>query len=107
MENEESGLNLYDMLFILHKMKLKGLQCKSCGTVMFVKESELKNPWCPLCRGNTYPVHTTAELDKLKGYKCPNCGYEFWMYKRESPYKCPQCNYTFPTTPNRDFDERL
>ena len=88
-------------------MTLKAFQCKSCGTIVFLKKSEFLIPWCPLCRGNMYPVNIETDEDKLTMHTCPNCGLEFWMYKGESPYKCPRCNYTFPATPNREFDERL
>jgi len=86
-------------------MEKQAYECKSCGTIIFLKEKGSLSPWCPLCRGGMVSVR--LEEKDLSLFSCPKCKAEFFMRKDERPYKCVRCNFTFLHSPRRFYEERL
>ncbi len=85
-------------------MEFRSFECKGCGTVIWVPETQDDPLYCPICRSGMTEVEIKPD-EKAKVFTCPECGNEFLTTK--PPYKCAYCNYTFPTTPYLRQEERL
>lgn len=85
---------------------MRAFECRGCSAMIFIKKTQKEPLWCPICRMGMVEVKVKISED-VKKYKCPECGYEFFVNKSLNPYKCPNCNYTFMKTLGKIQDERL
>ena len=85
---------------------MKGLECKACSTIIFIKKNQKEPLWCPICRGNMIEIKI-KEKGNIKKYNCPECNYEFFIEENIIPYKCANCNYTFVRVEGKIQEERL